>query len=309
MFKFAKDVNLNKISNTGVRGIVLLALLTTKPRSLEELKKAYIDCGIMSESSSKDIIRIDLNTLKHAGCKISRCTKGTKYKYILEEHPYIIEFDENEIEFLKRIYNKAKKEAKILKLLDYDEFFTKLANYVQDENIKEQILGISELKHYNKELIRDIYFACNKKYNLKLAYERPTSKTIVIKNIVAQKLVVQNNKIYLYGYDNDIKKSTVLNFKRIKEIILRAFDGNEKETNLIKIKFYLKDDFIDVLDENEIIIETIGDTYIIEGVYYNEFYATQRILSFGKNCKVIEPDDFKKHIISKIKEMRGIYGD
>ena len=33
--------------------------------------------------------------------------------------------------------------------------------------------------------------------------------------------------------------------------------------------------------------------FIIEGSYHNEFLATQRVLSFGSNCTVVEPEDFK----------------
>ena len=33
----------------------------------------------------------------------------------------------------------------------------------------------------------------------------------------------------------------------------------------------------------------------------------QRVLSFGKNCTVLEPDKFKAKLIEKIKEMRNIY--
>lgn len=309
MFKFANNVDFNKISNTGARGLILLALLSVKPRSLKELRNAFIDCGVMNNNNSDDIIRIDINTLRHAGCEISRNYKEGKYYFNLDKNQFAIELNKEDVECLKKVYNRAKKDLDIIKLLEFDDFFIKIANQIIDEEIKEQILGISELKHYNKELLREIYFACGKNYQLMLSYMRISSNTIVYKNITAQKIVIQNNKIYLYGYDNDIKKSTVLNFKRIKGVFARVFGCKEKETNIINIKFYLKDDFIDSLNENEIIIETIGDTYLIEANYYNEFYAMQRILSFGKNCKVLEPEDFKERIITKIKEMRDVYDD
>lgn len=309
MFKFANDVDLNKISLTGVRGIVLLGLLSLKPRTFKELKKAFIDYQLMNESNSDDILRLDIKTLRHAGCEIINTSKKGGNYYVLKKHPFGLELDEKEIKNIKRIYNKTKSELDILKLLDFDDFLIKLANFVQDEEAKEQVLGISELRHYDKQLLRDIYFDCEQKYQIKLLYNRPSTNLKVYKNIYAQKLVYQNNKIYLYGYDVDIKKFTILNFKRIKEVIARTFGKGEKETNLIKVRFYLRNDFIDSLDDNEVIVETIGDTYLVEAIYYNEFLATQRILSFGINCKVIEPEDFKDRIISKIKEMKEVYGD
>jgi predicted DNA-binding transcriptional regulator YafY len=62
-----------------------------------------------------------------------------------------------------------------------------------------------------------------------------------------------------------------------------------------------------MLENNEEIIEKTEDGFLIEGFYFNDFLATQRVLSFGSKCTVIEPLEFKKTIINKIKEMRNIY--
>ena len=309
MFNFAKGIDNTQITVTGVRGLIMLGLLMVKPHSMEDFRKVYVELGLLEENQSSTIIRVDLNTLKHAGCEISGCSTKTNHKYILEKHPFAIDITEDEIKLLKRVYNKAKKDLDIPMLLDFDNFFIKLSEHVNSEAQKEQILGISDLRHYDKQLLRNIYFDCGQKYQLRLTYVKPTSLVTVYKNVIAQKLVLQNNKIYLYGYDCDNKVSTVLNFKRIKEIIARTFCKNEKETDIIKIKFSLKDDFIDTLCDNEQIIETDGGNYIIEAEYYNKFLATQRILSFGKSCTVLEPTNFKEHIINKLKEMRGIYGE
>ena len=49
--------------------------------------------------------------------------------------------------------------------------------------------------------------------------------------------------------------------------------------------------------------------YIIEGEYHNDFIAIQRILSFGADCTVLEPENFKKKIIEKLKSIRREYND
>ena len=69
----------------------------------------------------------------------------------------------------------------------------------------------------------------------------------------------------------------------------------------------LKNSGKEVLEENEQIIETTDDGIIVEGKYYNDFIAAQRILSFGANCIVYEPEDFKQDIIQKLKSMRRVY--
>ena len=65
-------MDINQVSLTGVRGIVLLALLIDAPRSLQEIRQAYLNLKIMEPEHSDDIIRIDINTLKASGCDITR---------------------------------------------------------------------------------------------------------------------------------------------------------------------------------------------------------------------------------------------
>ena len=53
--------DLNQISLTGVRALALIGLLIIAPRSLEEIRKSFINMHIMDNNHSDDILRIDLN--------------------------------------------------------------------------------------------------------------------------------------------------------------------------------------------------------------------------------------------------------
>ena len=64
-----------------------------------------------------------------------------------------------------------------------------------------------------------------------------------------------------------------------------------------------------ITEENEVILENRDDGYIIEGRYYNDFLAAQRILSFGANCTVLEPQEFREKIIQKLINMRNVYNE
>ena len=68
-----------------------------------------------------------------------------------------------------------------------------------------------------------------------------------------------------------------------------------------------KESVVEEIEENEEIISASENEIIVEGHYYNTFFAMQRMLYFGKNCIVLEPDGFKKKLIEKIKEMKNIY--
>ena len=55
------DTDLNQISLTSVRALVLLGLLMRAPRTFSEIKQTFVDLKIMEPDHSDDIIRIDLN--------------------------------------------------------------------------------------------------------------------------------------------------------------------------------------------------------------------------------------------------------
>ena len=309
MFKTAEKTELSQVSLTGMRAIVMLGLLIIKPRSLEEIRKAFIDLNIMEESHSDDILRIDLNTLKIMGCEISRSAPKTNFKYVLTKHPFELKISDEEINVLKKVYNRIKEQSDISLLIEYHELFNTISTFIFDKQTKEALLGVSLLKYYNLSFIRDLLLDCKQKRVLTLVYKKPTAPKEETKEIIAQELVLKNDKIYLHAYDTNKKDFVVLNIKRIVKILTRKLEKGQVEVKTTKVLFLLKGFDTKRLEAEEIVVEKENEGLIIEGSYYNEFIATQRILSFGSDCVVIEPLEFKNHIVEKIKEMKNTYGD
>lgn len=299
--------DLNQISLTGVRAITLIGLLSIAPRSMEEIRQAFIDLKIMEESHSDDILRVDLNTIKSFGCEISRPNAKTGFKYVLKKHPFNIQIDLEDTKILKRLLDKIKNDAEISILIECDKFLDKLAGYIENEEVKEAFLGVSPLKRYNSEILNELAIACANGYTVKIAYQKPYVPKPVDKDIVAQKLIFQNDKLYLYGYDLGKRESVTLLFKRIKSILSKRITTENFEQNTTNVKFILKDFEANALIDNEKVIKITNGGVLVEGNYFNEFTAIQRILSFGSKCTVLEPSDFKDKIISKLKEMRKLY--
>ena len=307
MFNPVERTDLNQISLTGLRAIVMLGLLIKAPHSLEDIRQIFVKYNILEPSQPADILRIDLNTLKHIGCKISRATRKTNFKYVLLENPFAIKIDENDIKLLKKVYKRLKAEADIEALISFDELMRKISEHVFNADYKESVLGISVLKRFDVDMIKCLLEDCKYKKTLKLVYKRPTSKQDVEKEIIAQKLVFQNDQIYLYGIDNSIGESTVLSIRRIIKIISRRLQECSITPKLVNVKFLLKRCNPDILTEAENVVEILEDGFIAQGAYYNKFLATQRMLSFGSKCTVLEPESFKELIIEKLKEMRKVY--
>ena len=161
MFKLLEDIELRQISLTGTRALLMVGLLMKAPRSLEDLRKAFIDLKIMEPEHSDDILRIDLNTLRTMGCEISRSSAKTGFKYVLQKHPFSLNITEEDVLLLKKIYKKIKDNSGISLLLKYDELFKKLAFHVANDEIREKLYGISVLKYFDVEKLNVLKNDCD----------------------------------------------------------------------------------------------------------------------------------------------------
>ncbi len=306
MFKFDEQCNPRQISLTGVRAIVILALLNIKPCTFEEIKDFLISSNIVTREYSIDTIRIDLNTLKYIGCDISKATKTTNNMYILRSHPFQLTLDEEEVEALAKIYKNIYKNLSIERLLEYDNLFEKLSDSVKDENIKEYLRGISVLKGLDKELINELLRDSYKNTRLTIEYKPGASKTVEY-DITVEKLGFRSDKLYIYCYNHTINKRTFLNFSRLKGILARALRSDKVNTDDVFVEFELKNSQNYVLEETEEVLSQDGETLKVKGAYYTDFIALQRMLSFGPDCVVLSPSNFKEKIVEKLQSMRAQY--
>lgn len=309
MFKIVEKSELCQVSLTGMRALAIVGLLMQEPRTIEEIRAELIKYQILEEDHSNDILRIDLNTLRTMGCEISKATSKTNYKYVLTKHPFSLGITSEEVALLKKVYNKVRNSGNIELLREYDNLFIKLASFVTDDNVKEEFHGICALKEFNRELVDELQRACDEEMMLEILYRNPVAKHDVTKRFVVQRLGMHNDKIYLYGFDIDKQEPSMLNVKRIKSILSKNRDRGGVDVKSTNVKFFLKSFGVNDIDKAETILETSENGFVVEGKYYNEFIAIQRILSFGANCTVLEPEDIKEKVIEKLKEMRNNYND
>ena len=307
MLKLSDNTEINQVSLTGVRALVLLALLIEAPRTFKEINQAFIDLNLMRPGDSTDIIRIDINTLRNSGCEITRAGAKTNYKFTLIKHPFSMEFTQEEIAVLKRVYKKIKNNSGIELLLKFDELFKKLAANVVDSETKELLYGISVFKNTDNNLIKELLEDCREKRKLTLMYQKPSVKTASEKNVLAQRIVIKNDNIYLYCFDFDKNESSTLNIKRILSVISRISGSGNIDIKTTNVRFFLKNSSFADIEEDELIIEENSDGKVVEGRYYNDFLAMQRILSLGADCTVLEPLEFRAKVIEKLKCMKGVY--
>lgn len=299
--------DLNQISLTGVRAITMIGLLIIKPRSLEEIREKFLEHKIMDKSHSDDILRIDMNTIKSMGCEISRPSPKTDYKYILSKHPFMLNFTEQDISILKKVFGKIKNNLDISLVMEYDRLLKKIAGHISDETIRENFAAVSPFTRYDSDLIYDLITDCRHRNTIELMYHKSAAQKINKRKLIAQKLVFRNDKIYLYGFNTEINAPIMLNVKHITGVTSREITQNPSAIKGFRVRFHLKNTEPSILNDDETVLDEGEGKILAEGNYFNNFVAAQRILSLGSKCTVEEPYEFKNYIISKLKELRRIY--
>ena len=84
------------ISATGYRILLELNALLQSPKSSKELIEIIKNSSVHINISD-DTIRFDINTLRNAGCVISKPEKSSGYKFRLISHPFKFTIDNRDI--------------------------------------------------------------------------------------------------------------------------------------------------------------------------------------------------------------------
>mgnify|MGYP002623905178 CR=1 FL=1 len=307
MIDFTRIHEENKqVSLTGARAIILMSALMEGPKNFEEIIKFFKDCGVSEKYYSVDTIRIDINTLKKAGFVISKATKTNNHKYHLVSQPFVFNPTQAEIDAIKTIYRKIARTASPYLLYLYHNLFKKIAEKAGDEKIKNQLLGISNLKSVKLDMLDELVQNEETHNRVKILY-KPNASTEHEYDITIEKIGVRSDKLYVYCFNHTIGERAFLNVSKIKSILGNLFDNDSTLGMDIEVKFKLCNYNEYTLDDNEVIVEENPEYIIVQAKYFNEFIAMQRLLSFSRDCTVIESDEIKEKLLLKLKEMRAMY--
>lgn len=296
-----------QISSTGARALLVLVALLVGPKSFKEIKEFLVDCGFTNQQYSIDTARMDLNTLKAIGCEVGKALKTNDYKYSLISHPFKVKILPAEVFFLREAYKNICKECSPQTLLEYHKLFNKLADVASSEEIREELLGISLLKGMDLNIIKDLVSDEKHHNKIQIVYLTTKGKEVVY-DITLERLGLRSNKLYAFCFNHTLGKRTFLRVSKIRKILCKFFDKSSAFGLDTHVKFKLTRSYLYPLEPNESVIDAKDDTLVVEGRYYNDFIAMQRMLSFGEDCVVVEPIEMRERIIEKLLEMKELYG-
>lgn len=309
-FLKTNTITYNLMSFTAFKSILLFSLLVDGPKSYKEMQEFMGNHEYLNESISIDTLRVYLNSLKAIGCNITRKTINGTTKYSIDSHPLILKFDEKQIKSIIKIYKAISKNIEVRDLIALQNFFSKIADYVDNKELKEKLQNISPISNIDFQLVLDLLKHAQNNNEISVYYnsENTGKKNITI---LVDKIYITNNKLYISGINSEY--NTYSSFLVNKIIKINSVNLKEKTLTTPELTVgyqYSKDDNeIFELLENEKIIEEKNNILTIEITSKNKFEITQRIMSHSMKCKVLYPQDYKEHIISTLKRMKeGYFG-
>ena len=294
---------------TAYRVVAILMMLKIKPHTEAEINENLKNNIELPRELSKDSIWLYINTLKAMGCFITRPTKNNGYKYILKDHPFKLNLTEAELKSLietrKYISNLSDWEVSI----NFDKFLSVLYRFLPDED--KQVLAKhckANLRVINyvlkKEMVKELELHCKNNDFILIKYISPSGNISEIE-LLTQSIKYEKGALYLWGYNYSLEEYQYLRVDRI-ESIKKLPNKNLKEIEQpisVIFKLYGPVALMYNPDEDETIINNDNNSITVEAKMKNKFKLIQKILSFGKDCEVLEPDYIQKEIVKKLKLM------
>ena len=303
-------VTYNLISFTGYRALILFKLLTESPKSYEDIRSYFETNPYIQELFSMDSLRMYLNNLKVAGCTVEKTVIDKIPRYYVPKNPFNLKITPEQKKSLIKIYKTLTQNLAVEEIVQLDNLLLKLVQYIDDENFVNDYKKVSVLKRENTEIVTKLQKCCETKKRIIVSYNSPHSG---IKDIemITQKLLYHNNKLYLrakgleYKDETDFLISRIIEIKEIKEVT--NTEANQIAPKLSVIYKLKTNGTVPDLESGEKLLE-IDQSYatiMISGS--NSFYINQRLLEYGSSCTVISPTDYKENFLKQLKEIRGNY--
>ena len=306
-----QKVTYNLMSFTAFKALVLFKELTIAPKSYREICDIFYNHPYLREKISIDTLRVYLNSLKRLGCEVKRVkANGDKEsRYMIISHPFELKYTPEQLQSALKVFKTLVKNIDIEELIAMEEFFEKIGTYIKNEDFINEVKKISLLKDIDKDLLKKLIECCENKNQIIITYVSPNSGTKKME-LIADKIKIENNKIYLCGLGFEYKQYGTFLISRIKKIDEIKIENTIPEgLEKVKIVYELYKPSVD-LECYEKIIEKTNKKIIIEAEVSNLFLFRQKLLFFGQNCKIISPDNFKNEFISLLKDMKaGYYSD
>ena len=206
------------MSFTAFKSMIIFSLLLDSPKSYKEIQEYLKNHEYIKEQLSVDALRIYFNSLKQIGCEISKINEDGTVKYAITSHPFQLRFNDKQVKNIIKVYKAISKSIEVSDLIALQNFFNKISQYVQNEDLKLKLQNISPLSNIDSKLVSNLINYANNNTELTIYYNSPVSGKKNI-TVLADKVCVDNSKSYLYGVSPEYKNYSKFLVSRIIKII------------------------------------------------------------------------------------------
>ncbi len=312
MKEFIKSntVTYNLMSFTGFKSLMLFSLLLEAPKSYAEICEFFKNHEYIKEEISIDTLRVYLTSLKRSGCEIIRTKKDEGGKYKLVSHPFELKISDQQLKSIVKIYRIILKTIDISGLLAFEKFLRNLAEKIKNEKLMETIKKVSVLKNIDLQMLEDLIKYSKEQMRLTLLYNSPRSGIKDV-HIIADKVAVTQNKVYIYGTSLDYNQESYYLVQRIVKVLdVQPKNPGDLDIKKITVGYELTSLNPNTkLSEDEKIVDINENSIIVEVETSNMFMMKRKILEYGSMCRVLYPDSFREEIINTLQKMREGYLD
>lgn len=288
-----------KRNDTGLRVLEILKALISSSLSSNQLIKIIESNDEFENVYAKETLLKYFNTLGLCGIEVAKEKKTGNY--YLAKMPVEVCLTEKEVRtlcYIEFFVNRMGKNC-------FGDRCHKICSEVQRsfsrestelyKKIKQENITIDLHNFYNRELLASCEKYCLEGQKLKIGYMSRTKRETEIFYVEPKEVVYEGNTVYFMVYNPKTLQNQKLildNILRIEQLPQKAINFSLFNNIIFKLKAPLSRSYR--LKSGEKIIDYSEDSITVVNTSEDKDILLNRLLRYGPNCKIIQPQSFKK---------------
>jgi len=293
---------------------ILLLLVQHQSMRMTTLNKHLYENPLIQRTYNSETITKYINTLRKVGCHIPRSSSRYGYHYVLQENPFPLRADDDEIEVACKLLSLLSGQSDESLHVGYHDFLQKAA-WMLDSDQKQKLLEQIEdilpplSVQQRRTLLKQYKEYCMDALVLDLDYKLDGMQK---EHFIVEPLrVVQEGKqIFLLGSDRINKSQVKLNIENITACRqMHSKIHSASHTTTVTFQLYGRLAKTYRLYPGEEVVFQYGETLQIKAKIDDVQGLMSRLLKYNHNCQVISPAPIRQQMHSHIKQLIKVLAD
>lgn len=299
--------SINKVSNSGMRVLELLKLLTLGPIKIPEFMEIVAEKG--DAIYRKEVVLKYINTLKLLGFNVEKI----RNKYFLKNSIVTLDYSRDDLSLLWFIEDYAAE----TKQKDIEDFTNDALQKIErtfspktKEILKNRSFSTYKVRRFLRPRDRKIRLFekyCADKQKLEIKYKQtPLSREEFFK-ISPLKIIYKKKQSFLIAYDcknAEYKEFLIDYITHVQQTLQKITYGYSKAV-IFKLKGRLAKSY--VLKKGEKVLDNGEDYLIVSNEKEYKNFLLRRLLRYYDKCEVVYPIEFRTKMLNLIGDIQKIY--